>query len=245
LIHYHGSPLGGKRQDVIRFFTARHALIPFPNPEDLPAVAAVCQSFIFDNGAFGAWKRGEPMDVPAYLEWVAKWCRHPGFDWALIPDVIDGTEADNDRLIADWPKDMEGVPVYHYHESLERLESLAATFRLVALGSSGQWPTPGTESWWERTGAAMRAICDRDGRPRCKLHGLRMLSPTIFRLLPLHSADSTNAAQNSGLAGRFGMYTPPTSSQRAAVIAERIEHAPCAAVWSEMDEPATLFGEQP
>ena len=64
-----------------------------------------------------------------------------------------------------------------------------------------------------------------------ELRNGRMLNPTIFGRLPLHSADSTNVAQNNGLAGRFGIYTPPTASQRAAVIADRIEHAPTAAVW--------------
>jgi hypothetical protein len=50
-----------------------------------------------------------------------------------------------------------------------------------------------------------------------------MLDPKIFEYLPLSSADSTNAAVNSGSVSRFGMYVPATSSQRAAVIADRIE----------------------
>jgi hypothetical protein len=70
---------------------------------------------------------------------------------------------------------------------------------------------------------AMSVACDDLGRPRCKLHGLRMLDPEIFGRLPLSSADSTNAAVNSGSLSRFGMYKPPTASQRAAVIADRIE----------------------
>jgi hypothetical protein len=50
-----------------------------------------------------------------------------------------------------------------------------------------------------------------------------MLDPAIFTRLPLSSADSTNAAVNCGSIARFGMYTPATASQRAAVIADRIE----------------------
>lgn len=241
MIHYHGTPVGGPRQDAIRFLQGRHALIPYPNPCDLPAAAAVCKTFVFDNGAFSVFKQGGALDVPGYLDWCAEWCRHPGFAWALIPDVIEGTEAENDALIDQWPADLDGCPVWHFHESLDRLEHLSATWRVVALGSSGQWPTPGTDSWWQRAGEAMRRVCDPKGRPRCKLHGLRMLSPAILRRLPLHSADSTNVAQNNGLTGRFGTYAPPTAWQRAAVIAERIESAPCAAVWSEVDEPVTLF----
>ena len=86
--HYHGTPIGGTRQDVARFLIGRHALVPYPRQDDMGIVAEACQSFVFDNGAFSVWKRGEVLDVPGYMAWVRDWCRHPGFDWALIPDVI-------------------------------------------------------------------------------------------------------------------------------------------------------------
>jgi hypothetical protein len=222
MIHYHGTPLGGPRQDAPRFLMGRHALVPFSYPDDMPVVAECCQSFVLDNGAFTAWTKGGRVDVDGYIAWVREWHRHPGFDWALIPDVIDGTEAENDELVAAWPEELEGVPVWHMHESIERLVKLATEWRFVALGSSGQFASVGTNEWWSRITKAMHAICV-DGRPICKLHGLRMLDPEVFTKLPLSSADSTNAAVNSGSLSRFGMYLPPTTSQRAAVIAARIE----------------------
>lgn len=223
MIHYHGTPIGGSRQDVARFLVGRHALVPFPRRDDMGIVAEACQSFVFDNGAFSVWKRGEVLDVPGYTNWCDEWHKHPGFDWALIPDAIEGDEADNDALLAEWPAHIRGVPVYHMHESLDRAARLADTYPIVALGSSGAWPTPGTASWWDRMVAVMCAMCDDRGRPRCRLHGLRMLNPKVFTRLPLSSADSTNAAVNCGAVTRFGMYVPATSSQRAAVIADRIE----------------------
>lgn len=230
MIHYHGTPVGGSRQDVARFLSGRHALVPFPRRDDMGAVADTCQSFVFDNGAFSIWKRGGQLDVPGYIAWCEEWYQHPGFDWALIPDVIEGSEADNDALLADWPRRIAGVPVWHMHESIDRLVRLGNEWPVVALGSSGQWPTPGATSWWERMGAAMDALCDERGRPPCRLHGLRMLAPKVFSRLPLASADSTNAAVNGGSLSRFGTYLPPTAAQRCAVIAERIEahnSAPC------------------
>lgn len=223
MIHYHGTPVGGSRQDAARFLKGRHALVPFSYPEDIGIVAEVCQSFCLDNGAFTVWKKGGEVDVPGYIEWVRVWYRHPGFDFALIPDVIDGTEKENDELVRAWPKALPGAPVWHMHESLARLQWLARNYRVVALGSSGQYASVGTTDWWERMNGAMRSICDEQGRPMCKLHGLRMLDPEVFQHLPLSSADSTNAAVNSGSLSRFGMYLPPTAAQRAAVIAERIE----------------------
>jgi hypothetical protein len=236
----HGTPIGGTRQDVARFLMGRHALVPFPRKEDLGIVAEVCQSFVFDNGAFSVWKRGEVLDVKGYTEWTEDWYRHPGFEWALIPDVIDGDESDNDALLRDWPKHLPGVPVWHLHEDIGRLERLCNGYRTVALGSSGQWSSPGTAGWWGRMSEAMNVVCP-DGRPMARLHGLRMLDPAIFSKLPLASADSTNAAVNSGSLDRFGMYLPPTAAQRAAVIAERIEAHNSASTWVQVPIQQEVF----
>lgn len=239
--HIHGTPIGGPRQDAARFLAARHALVPFLRQDDIGAVAEFCQSFVLDNSAFSAWKRGAEIDFDAYATWVDQWHRHPGFEWALIPDVIDGTEADNDALLRAWPTRLSGVPVWHLHESLERLAALRDRFHVVALGSSGQWASPGTSSWWSRMAEAMKVACDEQGRPLTRLHGLRMLDPAIFTHLPLASADSTNAAVNCGSLDRFGIYLPPTAAQRAAVIAERIEAFNSAPMWAGLPTQAELF----
>ncbi len=248
MIHYHGTPMGGQRAEVAKFAIGRHFLVPFPRPEDLPVVAEAASSFVFDNGAFSAWRKGNPVtDWSPYYDWCVKWCRHPGFDWAVIPDVIDGSDEDNDALVEEWMAGpavdgVEGVPVWHLHESLSRLTCLAEEYRVVALGSSGKWATPGTEQWWSRMAEAMGAACNSDGEPNCKLHGLRMMNPAIFTRLPLASADSTNVAQNGNLISRFGMYTPPTLSQRWEVIAQRIERQSSVSTWKPTNEcQSTLF----
>lgn len=248
MIHYHGTPIGGSRQDTARFLQGRHALVPFTYQDDIGIVADVCKTFILDNGAFTVWKRGGTLDVEGYMDWTDVWKLHPGFQWALIPDVIDGDEAANDDLIDTWLEaglSPYGVPVWHLHESFDRLGSLARRWPTVALGSSGKWSTPGTLGWWQRMNVALASICDDEGRPKCKLHGLRMLSPKVFTHLPLASADSTNAAVNGGSLSRFGLYLPPTSSQRSAVIADRIEMHNSAAVYVpvEMDVEFSLDGD--
>lgn len=226
MIHYHGTPVGGARVDAARFLAGRHALVPFSYPTDLGIALEVCQSVCLDNGAFTKWKKGGDVDVAAYREWVESVAGHPSLDWCLIPDKIDGNEEDNRRLVGQWMSfglAVESVPVWHMHESLDWLGYLVRSFRTVAIGSSGQWPSPGTESWWQRMTEAMAFACDERGRPRARLHGLRMLDPEIFTRLPLSSADSVNASLNCGAISRFGSYVPPTAAQRAEVIAARIE----------------------
>lgn len=226
--------MSGARQDVARILVSRNALVPYPRQDDIGVVAEVCRSFVFDNGAYSAWKRGITLDVEGYTKWVEHWYRHPGFDWALIPDVIDGDEADNDAMLRDWPKHLaRAVPVWHMHESLERLHRLCSAWPTVALGSSGVWATPGTPEWWLRMNTAMAAICDEHGRPPARLHGLRMLNPKIFGRLPLTSADSTNVAANTnGLRWDRAVYKPATPYQRACVLADRIENARSADSWT-------------
>lgn len=241
MIHYHGTPVSGPAGEAARFLQGRHGLVSYAYQADMEIVAEVCQSFVLDNGAFTVWRQGGQLDVPGYIRWCERWHRHPGFDWALIPDIIDGDEQANDDMLALWPNHIRGVPVWHMHESLDRLVRLATFWPVVALGSSGQWDTPGTTAWWDRMGLAMDAICDEHGRPPCRLHGLRMLAPDVFTKLPLSSADSTNAAVNAGSISRFGMYPAPAAGTRAAVIADRIEIHNSAPCWISHGVQGDLF----
>jgi hypothetical protein len=218
---------------------ARHAMVSFAYPEQIELAAEICQSFTLDNGAFTYWKHGgEKLDVKAYATWVLKWCGHPGFDWALIPDVVDGDEKDNDIMLSSWlkvsPLQMHlNVPVWHLHESNERLKRLCSIYYRVALGSSGEYSEPGSDKWWHRISDALDFICTK-GIPRARLHGLRMLNPTLFSQIPFSSADSTNVARNIGLDNRWdtAAYAPQSPSVRAMILADRIESHASAASWT-------------
>lgn len=232
MIHYHGGPIVPIAV-ASAVWKGRHAFVSYEEPKQVALAAEVCQTFALDNGAFSVWRRGARMDVKGYVRFVNEWKQHPGCDWALIPDVIDGTEEDNYRMFSEYMMAggdlLRSVPVWHMHESFERLGRLCRTWPRVALGSSGQWSTVGNEEWWQRMGAAMDAVCDDKGRPPCKFHGLRMLNPTVFSQLPLASADSTNMAQNHG---RHRKTYALTETMGAIVLAHRIEDHAAAPVWS-------------
>lgn len=232
MIHFHGTPLT-PTADMAEAFVRRHAMVSFAHPQQMEIAAEVCQSVVLDNGAFPAWMKGIVYDFGGFAEWAAKWIKHPAVEWCVIPDRIDGSEADNDALLRDWGMPAAvSVPVWHMHESVARLERLAADFPRVALGSSGEFATVGTEAWWLRMADAMDAICDDEGRPLVKLHGLRMLDPGVFSKLPLSSADSTNVARNVGMDSAWRQsYAPKSRMVRALILMERIEHHASAAYW--------------
>ena len=134
----------------------------------------------------------------------------------------------------EWPlPKYNSVPVWHMHESLDRLEQLLE-FPRIALGSSGAYAKVGNDSWWKRMVEAMRIICGSDGVPKVKLHGLRMLDPGVFSKLPLASADSCYVSRNVGMDTAWkGPYTMTSRYVRAVCLMERIEQHASAAYWSE------------
>lgn len=234
MIHYHGLPITPATA-AARAVEAGHAFVSFAHSDQLSVAAEVCQSFAVDNGAFSAWKRGEPVaDWSGFYVWAAACKLIPSCDFAVVPDVIDGSEADNDALLHEWPlPKWFGAPVWHMHESLDRLERLASAWPRVCIGSSGEFATIGTAAWWGQIARAMRVVCNDDGQPLVKLHGLRMLNPEVFTRLPFASADSTNIGRNIGIDQTWkGNYMPPTKEMRAQVMRSRIEAHNSPARWA-------------
>jgi len=235
VIPYHGLPITPCTAAVAAV-QGGHAFVSFAHPEQLGTAIAVCQSFALDNGAFPAWKAKRPIvDWSPFYAWASGAMRVPTCDFAVIPDVIDGDEEANDALLAEWPlPKWFGVPVWHMHESLNRLRRLSSgEWPRVAIGSSGQFAVVGNDRWWVRMSQAMRALCDDAGRPRVRLHGLRMLNPRVFTRLPFASADSTNIGRNIGIDKNWatGVYLPPTKEARAMVMRHRIESHNAPPAW--------------
>ena len=132
-----------------KVLSGRHAFVSYLNPQQLEIAIEACQSFAVDNGAFSAWKSGRVMNWPDYFDWVESIKRLPGFDFAVIPDVIDGDELQNNELIDAWPHEpWLSAPVWHMHESIQRLQVLARNWPRVCIGSSGRFATVGDSKWW-------------------------------------------------------------------------------------------------
>lgn len=224
MIHYHGGPITPDTC-AIRAYKGRHAFVAFSDYRQVGLVAEICQSFAFDNGEYPAWKAGTTIDRPAYYRWVAKWRRHPGFDFAVIPDRIGGSVSENDALLEEWPfARHEGLAVWHTNEPVDRLVRLANEWPRVGIGSSGEYDISKPSAYLARVRPAISAICDADGFPITKLHGLRCLNPQIFTLLPLSSGDSTMVARNIGIDKAWrGTYQPRSKETRATILVERIE----------------------
>lgn len=150
---------------------------------------------MLDNGAFSFWRGARVPDWPSFYDWAEPWLDCPT-TWAVIPDVIDGSEEENDALIVSWwqrrlPK---GAPVWHLHESFDRLRRLAHGYERVCFGSSGAYREVGTDAWHRRVTEAFDVVADEDGRVGW-FHMLRGMSLS-GRHYPFASVDSSDVAQN-------------------------------------------------
>lgn len=244
MIHYHGLPIT-PATCAVTAINGGHAFVSYRHPDQLSIALDCASTFAVDNGAFSAWRAGTPVtDWKPYYEWVGELHLYPSFDFAVIPDVIDGDEKANDDLIKQWPwihADRHlGAPVWHLHESLERLSRLVAGWPRICLGSSGEYAKIGTQKWWNRMNEAFNTICRRDGLPVCKVHGLRMLDPAIVSRYPFSSCDSTSIGRNIGFDSIWvkSIYTPPTKEARTLLLRQRFESSRSPIFWDR--KPAQI-----
>lgn len=235
MIHYHGTPIT-PGPCAIKALKGGHACISYANPGDLKLASEICQSFFFDNGAFPRWKQemnGKLKKEDTWEKWwhgyindfLPKWMNHPRCDFAVIPDVIDGGEEENQRLIDEWPYGHFGVPVWHMNESEEKFIRLCNEWPRVAIGSCGEYDISKNPTGCVlRIKDIMRHVVDSNGYPIARIHMLRGLNKNVFTKLPFSSADSTNIAKNIGIDKNWrGTYQPQSKETRAWVLRERIE----------------------
>jgi hypothetical protein len=223
VIHFHGTPVTPRAR--LLELAGRHFCVSFAEPRDLEACWQIGSSLLLDNGAYSAWKGGQPVDVAGYAEWVA-----PLLDrrenWCVIPDEITGDATANDALIERWEElgfaREQSAPVWHLHEPLKRLDGLGEDFPRICLGSSGAYARLGSIAWHRRMREAMHTLCGPEGAPPCWLHMLRGLDLAGSEY-PFASADSSNVAQNHKRNSKFG--------HGAAAMAQEIDARQCPPRW--------------
>lgn len=136
-VHYHGGPIWGDREyptDILikALYRDGGALVSYARTDQLKKIVNIPCKLVLDNGAFSTWKKAkshsEVVDWNShwngYYDLVGAW--YSRIEWFIIPDVIEGTEMENDELITrlpSWLRD-KAVPVWHSDESIERFVRL-------------------------------------------------------------------------------------------------------------------------
>ena len=210
MIHYHCADIHPHHR--LTELAGRHLLVSHAYPTAAMISHQIAQSCLLDNGAFSVWRSGKKADWNAFYQWSNVYLDCPT-TWAIIPDIIDAGEDAQDDLIAQWPHGDRGSPVWHMDESIERLLRLIDAWPRVCIGSAGEWPDVGTDSWHRRMTHAFNEVSKRGRLPY--LHGLRMQG--VGHLYPFASVDSADIARNNnrpqntirGMAARWDCVQPP------------------------------------
>lgn len=238
MIHYHGTPITPRA--TLFEMAGRNFCVPFSDPRDLEMCHQIGQSVMIDNGAFSLWKRNKLRDTPvswsSYYVWVRPWLDFHT-TWAVIPDVIDGTEVENDALIQEWCNSVgvhgfSAAPVWHVHESLERLDRLIAGWPRICFGSSGEFAQIGTTRWNNRMNEVFNHICRGSGQTPSWIHMLRGMS-LCGSDYPFSSADSTDVAQNHWI------------KKNADERAKKWDAIQCPALWNRKPTAVPLIESHP
>jgi hypothetical protein len=214
MIHYHGTPITPRK--AIETMAGKHFCISYARPDDLKRCLQMGQSLMLDNGAFSAKTRGLPFDRDGFYAWVEPLLAHP--HWAVVPDVIDGTEEEQREMVKSWPfRKQMGIPVWHLGLSISYLIELCDSWGRVCFGSAGEYWQIGTSKWCHRMDEAFNALVNAYGKQIPWVHGMRMLGQSSGPW-PLASADSTNVALHHAehlecagcMAKRIDSTNPPT-----------------------------------
>jgi hypothetical protein len=223
-MHYHGTPI--TPMTALYELAGRCFCVSYARPEDIARAHAIGQSVLLDNGAFALWQHDAPTDWPGYYDWADRWLAYPT-TWAVIPDVIDGPESEQDQLLEQWPHGERGAPVWHMNESIDRLVRLTETWPRVCIGSTAQFAIPLSDSWRCRMDAAWNAIA-RAHRRLPWVHMLRGMQCSGERW-PFASLDSSDVARN---------HNRPQNGP--GKMAARWDAVQCPAVWHEAAEQMEL-----
>jgi hypothetical protein len=197
VIHYHGTPITPRT--ALLELAGRSFCVRYGEHRDVEVCHEIGEGVMLDNGAYPAWSQGKPTDWPGFVAWAKPWLEYRT-TWAVIPDVIGGSEEENDALIA-WLFNFDrevfsrSAPVWHMHESIDRLKRLCAGYERVCVGSSGLFRDPKGDLWRRRMEEAMNAVCGNGPAPTW-LHMLRAMEQAAGGPYPFASADSTNVARN-------------------------------------------------
>lgn len=197
-IHYHGTPI--TPTGLLKTLRGRSFCVSFFSPEQVGICVDIGESVLIDNGAYSFYtKYGKGWMTGEYLSGYVKFANtySHGPNWCIIPDIIDGTELENDSLIERYSEQIpNSFPVWHVSESIERLVRLSKSFSKVCFGSSGAYFRLDTDKWNSKVEQAFDSISDKSGRVSIWVHMLRGMSLSKKTKYPFCSVDSTDIARN-------------------------------------------------
>jgi hypothetical protein len=149
--------------------------------------------YAIDNGAWTAYQKGEPFDVPAFESLVEK--LGAGADWIALPDVVGGG-LESLRLSMSWASRLKGELLLPVQDGMaaDDVRAILGPEIGIFLGGSTAWKLDTMRSWGEL--ARSRG---------CHFHVARVNTRIRIRRCHEAGADSTDGSSVSRFAKTLPM----------------------------------------
>lgn len=154
------------------------------------------KKFFLDSGAFSAFTKDIKIDIHEYCNFIKE--HKKKITYYSVLDVIGNAEGTlkNQKIME--KEELNPIPCFHYGDNFKYLEYYIENYDYISLGGMVPVSSRNLIPWLDDVFG--NHICNKEGYPRCKVHGFGMTTVDIMVRYPWYSVDSTT--YNS--ASRFG-----------------------------------------
>ena len=141
-----------------------------------------------DSGAFSADSQGKPVSLEDYILFIKE--HEDMIDIYPVLDVIGNAEAtwENQQIMED--HDLTPMPVFHVEDSISYLYDCLGYDYFCLGGMAGGASAKSRQHFLNK---CFDIICDTpDRKPKCKVHGFGLASPSLMTAYPFYSVDTSS-----------------------------------------------------
>jgi hypothetical protein len=153
-------------------------------------------NIFMDSGAFSALNKKQKINLTEYMDFLKRNMKY--FSAYVVLDVIGDAVATwkNQEIME--KEGLSPLPVYHFRDNPKYLDR-CLEYDYFCLGGIAGTPTNNVRIPFFND--CFDKICNEEGIPQNKVHGLGMTSFSLIRRYPFYSVDSTSWLMNGAMGG--------------------------------------------
>lgn len=156
--------------------------------------------FMLDSGAYSAWTKGVTINIDEYCEFIKK--HSDVISHYIVLDVIGDAEKSLEAQKYMESKGLHPLPVFHQGEDWKYLDYYANNYDYICISPLSYSAGGGSMvNWLDKCFADH--VCDKNGYPKCKVHGLGLTTVKMLLRYPWYSVDSAAWVLVSSFGGIF------------------------------------------
>lgn len=157
--------------------------------------------YILDSGAYSSYKIGAEIDIDEYCKFITE--HEDIVDWYIVLDVIGSDVKSYENLKYMESKGLHPIPVFHQGDDFKYLEEFTnGDYEFICLSPLNYSAKGGNMvTWLDKCYGEY--ICDKEGNPKLKVHGLGLTTPIMMARYPWYSVDSTSWKLSAGFGSIF------------------------------------------